>query len=95
MWIVVFFCAALGASLSVRYKVFALVPAGLVVFGLTVVCGVASHSGVLGIILATIANVIILQVSYCAGGLGLQFFGKTSSRKALKTSRPYSALRRV
>jgi hypothetical protein len=93
MWIVAFFCVALGASVSVRYKVFVLAPAGLVVLGLTVVCGVASHWGVLGIVLATIANVIILQVSYCAGGLGLQLFGKTSSRQALKATRPYSALR--
>jgi hypothetical protein len=84
MWMLALFCAALGGLLSVRYKVFALVPAGLVVLGLTVVCGVARQWGVLGIVLATMAHVVILQVSYCVGGLILQLFGKTSRRLRLR-----------
>ena len=95
MWMLALFCAALGASLSVRHKVFALVPASLIVLGLTVICGVVSHWGVFGIVLATIANIVVLQMSYCVGGLIVQLFGKRTRRRGFDVRSSQAALRRV
>jgi hypothetical protein len=82
MGTIAFSCATLGFVLSVRFKAFALVPASLLALGPTLVFGFVNGWGTLGLVLATMANLIILQASYCVGGILLRRFGKPAERRA-------------
>jgi hypothetical protein len=72
MWTIALSCAALGILLSTRCKAFALAPTGLLVLALTVVYGLTNGWGVLGVVVATMANLGVLQASYVVAGLALQ-----------------------
>jgi hypothetical protein len=68
MGTIAFSCATLGFVLSARFKAFALVPASLLALGPTLVFGFVNGWGTLGLVLATMANLMILQASYCGTG---------------------------
>ena len=82
MGTIAFSCATLGFVLSARFKAFALVPASLLALGPTLVFGFVNGWGTLGLVLATMANLMILQASYCVGGILLRRFGKPAERRA-------------
>ena len=50
------FCAALGVLLSARCKAFALAPTGLLILALTVIYGLTTGWGALGVVIATMAT---------------------------------------
>jgi hypothetical protein len=85
MWIIALCCASLGALLSVRFKTFSLIPGSAFVVGLTAVFGLLNEWGTLALVLMTIANLIIFQVTYGIAGIVLQVAGiKPAERRALE-----------
>jgi hypothetical protein len=83
MWIVALFCATLGVLLSVRCKALALAPASFITLGFTIVYGLVAGWSVSGLVVGGIANLLILQTSYCVGRLVRQLFGKSVVRRTL------------
>jgi hypothetical protein len=62
-------CAALGILLSVRFSAFVLAPASLLVIGFTLGYGLFNGWATVSLTLATTANLFILQMGYCLGGI--------------------------
>jgi hypothetical protein len=81
MWTVALGCAALGVLLSLRFRAYALVPASLLTIGVSVGCGLLNGFGVLGLVLATVANLIILQVGYFLACCVVQATRHTSKKR--------------
>lgn len=75
MWTIALSCAALGVLLSARCKAFALAPTGLLILALTVIYGLTTGWGALGVVIATMANLVVLQMSYVVAGFALQRLG--------------------
>jgi hypothetical protein len=84
MWTIALSCAALGILLSARCKAFALAPTGLLILALTVVYGLTNGWGALGVVVATMANLFVLQASYVVAGLALQRLGRPAERHVLR-----------
>jgi membrane protein DedA with SNARE-associated domain len=70
--IVALCCAALGISLSVRFKAIFLIPASLLVIAFAVGFGIRNGQGPLTIVLTAPGNLLALQLGYFFGGLGVQ-----------------------
>ena len=62
-------CAALGILLGARCKAFALLPGVLLAVGLTILYGLANAWDLLGLVVASMGNLALLQLGYCAGGI--------------------------
>jgi hypothetical protein len=61
------FSAALGCFLGTRYRVFALAATMVVVVASAIACGVAAKWAASGTALATLINLVVLQIAYCGG----------------------------
>ncbi len=64
MFVVSLCCVAVGALIGVRFKVLAVVPATFMAVAVTILVGVNGAWNIGGIALASIINVICLEVAY-------------------------------
>jgi membrane protein DedA with SNARE-associated domain len=72
MLIIALCCAMLGIALSVRCKVFFIIPASLLAVAVAVSFGIHHGQSALAIVLAASANLVALQMGYFFGGLGFR-----------------------
>jgi hypothetical protein len=63
MWIIALCCASLGALLGLRFKTFSLGPRSAFVVGLTAVFELLDEWGAPGLVLLTIGNLVIFQMT--------------------------------
>jgi hypothetical protein len=75
------FCMMAGALLGLRFKVFILVPASLLVAAVTIVGGIVSGHAIGLVVLVTYGTIASLQIGYLAACMLLEYFPVRATRR--------------